>query len=160
MPKPLHFAADGSPVFAFSRSSASDGRGRAKKPRDEPEHRFHRQIAEYLTFALPDGVEWTYTLNGVFLGHSQRQKATAAGLRRGLGDYVLLLPTRTGWTVCMIEAKSKSGSLTAEQRRWRDKLGAKWATVETLEQVELALRSWRIEPRCEIGKANRYGMAT
>lgn len=145
----------GAPIYAYRKTTAG------RNPRAEPEHDFHKQIAQYLAFALPPEIEWTYTLNGVHLGHSQRQKAVDAGLRRGLGDYVLLVPVKATFTACMIEAKdAKRGRLSDEQKRWAAKMGAKWATVETLEDVEAAIVGWGITPKCSVSAANRYGAVT
>lgn len=142
------------PPYAYQRTTAYQSR----KPRAEPEHDFHCQISKYLTYACPADIEWTYTLNGVHLGHSQRKKAIEAGLRRGLGDYVFLIPTASGCAVCMMEAKAGKGVLTTEQKRWRDKMGRKWVTVDSLENVRDALISWGVKPRCEIERANRYAL--
>lgn len=73
--------------------------------------------------------------------HARYAKNVAAGLIAGSGDYVFVAAGASGW----IELKSSTGSLSAQQRDFRDwcaHVGARYATCRTLDQVEATLRGW------------------
>lgn len=68
-------------------------------------------------------------------------KNVAAGLIAGSGDYVFVGADVAGW----IELKSSTGSLSPQQRDFRDwcgHVGARYAMCRTLDQVEATLRGW------------------
>lgn len=120
--------------------------------RDDPEHRFQVAVATYFKYALPPDILWTATLNGAYLTINQRVRMKASGLRPGIADLLLVHNGR----VLMLELKSKIGTLSADQKAYRDALGENYITAQTIEEVEGALIGWGITPRCEITKANRY----
>jgi hypothetical protein len=68
-------------------------------------------------------------------------KNIAQGLIAGSGDYVFVWEGGGGW----IELKSSTGSLSPDQRDFRDwcgHAGARHAVCRTLDQVETVLRDW------------------
>lgn len=72
----------------------------------------------------------------------ERMKLAAEGVDPGVPDIVVVLHEgRSGW----IELKSESGTLTENQKRWRDLLierGHQWALCRSLREIEDALREW------------------
>lgn len=121
---------------------------------NDPEHKFQVAVATYFKYALPPDVLWTATLNGAYLTMNQRVRMKASGLRPGIADLLLVHNGR----VLMLELKSKIGSLSKEQRDYRDALGPAYIVARTLEEVEAALIGWSIQPTCTIGSANRYAL--
>jgi hypothetical protein len=116
------------------------------RKRANPEHRFQVQVRQFLLWALPGDVEWTASLTGVPLSMKSRVKAKAAGVRRGWPDISLLCPD--GITR-FLELKSSVGSLSPEQRVFRDRCAPHgiFAVCRTLDEVEAALRGWGLKLR-------------
>jgi hypothetical protein len=68
-------------------------------------------------------------------------KCVAQGLIAGSGDYVFVGERQAGW----IELKSSTGSLSPDQRDFRDwcaHVGARYAVCRSIEGVETTLRGW------------------
>lgn len=68
-------------------------------------------------------------------------KNIAAGLIAGSGDYVFVGEGAAGW----IELKSSTGSLSPDQRdfrEWCGFVGAHYAVCRTLDEVQATLRGW------------------
>ena len=116
-----------------------------------PEANFQKAVATYLRLALPreSGIWWSATLNGVRLStEAARGKAKAAGLNPGLYDFVLIVrkpvPGLVVGDTYHLELKSKTGSLTKEQRELMDALwpAGRGASAKTLDQVAAALVAW------------------
>lgn len=123
--------------------------------RDDPEHRLQVAVAKYLKYALPSEILWTSTLNGAYLTQRQRTKMAESGLRRGIPDIIITVPGRG---VFMIELKSDKGTLSAEQKLYRDALQplGRWALARSLEEVEAAITVFGIVPKVSLRNANRY----
>jgi hypothetical protein len=118
--------------------------------RASPEFLIQRDVKRFLTYCLPlpgpDYVEWTSSQAGAHLGAKQRIKAKASGLRPGWPDLQFLLPTgRTHY----IEIKAPGGSLSAEQRAFRDlaRPHGLWALCRSVDEVEATLRGWGVKLR-------------
>lgn len=78
---------------------------------------------------------------GFRLAQARYAKAKAMGLVTGSADYVFVWAGGGGW----IELKAKGGSLSAEQRDFRDwcvATGCHYAVCRSLEEVRENLISW------------------
>lgn len=80
---------------------------------------------------------------GFRLAQARYAKAKAMGLITGSADYVFVWPQGGGW----IELKSKDGSLSKEQRDfrdWCDASGTHYAVCRSVDQVRETLISWGV----------------
>jgi hypothetical protein len=115
-------------------------------PRTNPEAKLQAAVREYLMICLPEpphpgGVLWTASLTGVYLSPRARSRAKALGVRPGFPDLQFLFPDgRTYY----IELKAPDGSLSAEQREFRDfaRPHSIWAVCRSIDQVAAALSGW------------------
>ena len=155
MPNPTdRFARWGSKAYGVE----GGHKRRVKAPYKHPEQDLQSAVCTYLTYALPRDVEWTATLSGAHLGQLQRMKAKLTGLRPGISDIVLAVPSRGGFFLELKPPKGKGQYryLTPGQERWAAALGHRWKTCHSIEEVETALIGWGLTPRCTIAEANRY----
>ena len=99
------------------------------------EHTFQRQVADYMTAAVRPELHWSAIENGGKRNLSVAIKLKRAGLKRGSPDIFVMMPEgRIAW----LELKIKGGSLSQEQRGFRDvcrKLGHHWSVAKTLDEV-------------------------
>lgn len=111
------------------------------KRRANPEARLQIAVKQYLNLCLPDSVFWSASLTGTYLTPRARERAKAMGVRRGVPDFVFVFPDGvTRW----IELKAPGGSLTPEQREFRDRfapLGI-FAVCRSVDEVSAQLRAW------------------
>lgn len=130
--------------------------GKTRRRNKAPEANFQKQVATYLRLALPreSGIWWTSTLNGVRLStEAERGRAKSAGLNPGLYDIVFIvlkpIPGLLVGDTYHLELKSKTGSLTKEQRDLMDALwpAGRGAAARTLDQVAAALVAWGLPIR-------------
>ena len=133
---------------------------KAAKPRRRnrsPEGTFQKQVTQYLRLALPreSGIFWSCILNGVRLPtEAARGRAKAQGLNAGVFDMVFIVrqpvPGLIVGDAYWLELKSKTGSLTKEQRELMDALwpAGRGASAKTLDQVAAALVAWGMPIRC------------
>lgn len=116
--------------------------------RSNPEAAIQIRIHQMLTFRLPDGVLWTASMTGTHLSMSARTRMKAMGVRRGFPDLMFLLPD--GRTV-YAEVKTPTGSLSVEQRAFRDHCKASglgmWALVRSEADMVAALERWGVALR-------------
>lgn len=124
------------PYRAYSRTTAP------KQPRANPELALQIGVAKFLRLALLPGMLWSSTLNGAFLGPSQRSKMKASGMNPGPLDIVLVWrgwEGRSRW----IELKAGANSLTPDQRDWIEAVGAEFCAVcYSIDDVKAALERW------------------
>ena len=116
--------------------------------RANPEAALQVRVKEYLSVVLPPGIFWTASLTGVNLSMRAAVRAKAMGIRRGAPDLCFLFPDGiTRW----IELKTRTGSLTPEQRAFRDLCTASGrdihAVCRSLEEVDATLRGWGLALR-------------
>lgn len=111
------------------------------KPRAAPEHKLQVQVRIYLELCLGREVEWTASMAGASLSMTARNRAKAAGVRRGWPDLQFLFPDGV---TRYIELKAGS-SLTPEQRAFRDRAAPHgiFAVCHSLDEVIGTLRAWR-----------------
>lgn len=138
-------------------------RRRAGPKRANPEAKLQASVREYLMICLPEppapgGVLWTASLTGVFLSPAARSRAKAMGVRPGFPDLSFVFPD--GGTR-YIELKSEVGSLSAEQREFRDftRPHGVWAVCRSVDEVAAALRGWGAPLRERPTAMNGWGEA-
>ena len=99
------------------------------------EHAFQVMVCEYLALALRPELHWSAIENGGRRNLSVAVRLKRAGLKRGTPDIYVMLPEgKIAW----LELKAKGGSLSIEQRGFRDvcrRLGHHWAVAKTLDDV-------------------------
>jgi hypothetical protein len=116
--------------------------GPFKKRRRAPEQNFHRQVAQYLSKALPKGFLWSTFPSGGG-GRIRGAQLKAMGLRPGMPD-IVIFGAEQPWAcpkICWLELKSKSGALSAVQKATIAELkalGHEVAVCRTLEEMEAA----------------------
>lgn len=146
-------------IYAYRKGPSSKGTRRNASP----EHALQVAVAEYLWWALPADCIFTASQAGARMSMATAAKAKAAGQARGWPDIQIMPPDG----VCrFIELKSETGSLTPDQRAFRDRcISAKertgrivWSLARDLDEVEAALIRFGIQPRRRVAKANRYAI--
>ena len=99
------------------------------------EHALQVAVVEYMALAVKPELYWSAIPNGGKRNLSVAVKLKREGVRRGTPDIVILLPEgRVAW----LELKVKGGSLSLEQRLFRDvcqRLGHHWAVAKSLDDV-------------------------
>lgn len=120
------------------------------KGRAGPEDRLAIEVAIYLRVATLEGrlrATWTHIPHEVGgrgkLAMIRMALAKAMGLIKGSADYVFVWENGGGW----IELKAKDGSLTSEQKDFRDwcaATGCNHAVCRTLDDVVEELFSWGV----------------
>lgn len=107
----------------------------------KPELALQTQVARYLSWCLPEDILWTASMTGQNLSIRQATKNKAAGVKRGWPDLSFLFPDGV---TRFIEMKTATGSLTPEQRRFRDHCAGfgNFAVCRSVEDVESTLRAW------------------
>lgn len=110
-------------------------------PNAQPEHKLQVTVRGYLSACLPTSIEWTASMAGANLSMSARTKAKAAGVRRGWPDLQFLFPDGV---TRYIELKSDSGTLTPEQKAFRERCAPHgiFAVCRSVDEVATALRGW------------------
>lgn len=119
-------------------------RGADVKPRrNQPERALQKAVCEALDFA---GVRYFHVPNER-RSAIEAKRLSAEGVKKGVSDlffpYALNGLPRMG----VIELKSETGSLSREQRAWRDyfiSIGYDWACLKTVESVVETLTFWRV----------------
>ena len=104
------------------------------------------QICRYLKEHLHPSVWWTADAAGVRVTQRTAEKMKAHGVRRGWPDYRIMPDP---FTVLWIEAKAGTGSLTTEQRAFRDFVAptGNWKLARSVEDVRLFLLSRGVQIR-------------
>lgn len=126
-------------------STAHGWRGGAKPARKNgnPEHKLQVSVKQYLEVALPRSIEWTANGAGQALSMYAAGKAKASGVRKGWPDLQFLFPDGV---TRYIELKTDVGSLSPEQRDFRDRCYATqtdmWELCRSIEQVARTLTRW------------------
>lgn len=109
--------------------------------RANPEARLQISVKQYLNVCLPSDIQWTASLTGVNLPPASRARAKAMGVRRGWPDLQFLFPDGV---TRYIELKTKVGTLTPEQRDFRDRCAEHgiFAVCRSLDEVAETLQRW------------------
>lgn len=110
----------------------------------QPELSLQIAVKRFLLLALPPQVEWTASLAGVHLGHTQRAKAKASGLRPGFPDLMFIIDGE----VKFIEMKTATGRLSDEQKQIHAALApGSVAVCRSLDEVATTLTGWGVRLR-------------
>ena len=129
-----------------------------KPRRKTPEQDFQKDVAQFLTLALPMPGSWfgaipttgsSKTVGGILKG---------MGYKAGTPDMLVIYRPRE-WqtskpTVIWLELKDDKRGPSKAQEQCRDDLiaaGCKWALVRTLDDVERALRRFGVPLRASVG---------
>lgn len=101
---------------------------------------------------VANSIIWTASLAGHGkMSMAARNKAKSMGLQRGWPDLQFLFPDGV---TRYVELKSDSGSLTPEQKAFRDRVEPHgiFAVCRSVEDVEAALRGWGAPLRATAGR--------
>lgn len=124
--------------------------------RSSPEHRLQVALFDYLALALRPELEARAVPNGEKRHISVASRLKAEGVRRGTPDIFICLPNgRIAW----LEMKAAKGSLSPEQKAFRDKvlaLGHHWASAKTIDEaLEFLTSIDALKPAFQRGDAFR-----
>lgn len=111
-------------------------------PRRSEERALHINAVKYLRQALPPEVIAFHVANGEHRDLRTAQKLKAFGVLPGVSDLAFVLP---GGRAAFLEFKSPRGSLSVEQKAFRDRViaaGALFAECRSLPEVEGTLTAW------------------
>ena len=120
--------------------------------RKSAEYELQKTVAQFLDWALPEGSAHSSIGHGIALGDTARERGIrgtmlrAMGVKPGWPDITIAWQTR-GYA---IELKTKSGSLSPEQRDMHARLkkaGWQVAVCRSLDEVVGTLRGWNIPLR-------------
>lgn len=99
------------------------------------EHRLQTALCDYLMLAARPELHWFAIPNGEKRHIRVAQRLKNEGVRRGTPDLCFMLPGgRVGW----LEMKAAKGSLSPEQKAFRDKasfLGHSWAMARSIDEA-------------------------
>jgi hypothetical protein len=114
---------------------------RLRTPLATSEHQLQSTLCEYLRLNLRPDCDFYAVPNG---GHRHIRVAVrlkAEGVKRGIPDLHIMMP---GGRLVYLEMKIKGGSLSADQRAFRDmarSLGFEWGMAKTFEEAKAFLAS-------------------
>ena len=112
-----------------------------------PEAALHRQVAQYLTVALPEDVYWSTIGHGGFrLPPATAGNMKACGLKAGVPDVLIVHDGRAGF----IELKAPKGTVSKAQGEAHEaiwKAGGAVAVCKSLDDVIGTLNAWGIRQR-------------
>lgn len=122
--------------------------GRRKRPPDQTEAQFHKQVADYLRVALRPPTVWT-TIPAGGGGRVRGAQLKARGLQPGWPDIIII---DRGPNVIGLELKTKTGKQSPEQRfiaQAFKEVCAWYILARTLDEVARALRFCKVELHAE-----------
>jgi hypothetical protein len=107
-----------------------------------------RAAAQFLMLCAPAGeVTWRHVPNGGLRAPRTAGFLKASGVKAGVADFHLTLRGgRTAW----IELKTATGRQSPEQRAFQaaeEAIGALYAVVRSLDELEATLRLWGVQLR-------------
>jgi hypothetical protein len=108
------------------------------------EHKIQVALCDYLAIGGRKDLHWFAIPNGGHRHIRQATKLKAEGVRRGSPDMCFLLPEgKVGW----LELKARRGSLSPDQRAFRDKaaaLGHLWGQANNVDDAIRLLSVWGV----------------
>ncbi len=123
--------------------------------RKTPEQDLQRQVAKFLTLALPTTDAWFTAIPAGGGGKTRGAILKATGYHAGTPDMLVIYKPGAWITgVIWLELKSATGRLSKDQELCRDDLiaaGCKWALVRSLDDVERALTRFGVPLRATVG---------
>ena len=115
---------------------------RAPKIKGPSEHVIQSRLMGHLDYALKPELEIRAIPNGGLRKKSVAIKLKAEGVKSGTPDLFVALPQgKVGW----LEMKTDVGSLSQEQKNFRDKvvlLGHLWGMARSVEEALIILTTW------------------
>lgn len=107
-----------------TKPTVAKGIGFPKVKRKQPEHEFHKTVAQFLDVALPSSCWWT-TFPAGGGGKARGGKLKAIGLKAGVADILILheTPSTAATSVLWIELKAKKGDLSDAQKEFVKRMG-------------------------------------
>ena len=118
--------------------------------RKQPEQILQRQVADFLTLALPTSDAWFTPIPAGGGGKVRGAILKGMGYKAGTPDMLVIYRGRAIW----LELKSPRHYLSDVQRRCRDDLeaaGCHWELCWNLGDVERALRRFGVPLRASVG---------
>lgn len=125
-----------------------------KPRRKQPEQIFQRQVADFLTLALPTPDAWFTTIPAGGGGKVRGAILKGMGYKAGTPDMLVIYYDNPYQRVIWLELKSVGGKLSKAQKQCRQDLvdvGCMWALCRTVEDVERALRRFGVPLRATVG---------
>jgi hypothetical protein len=120
------------------------------------EHKLQVALIDYLALALRPELECRAIPNGEKRHIRVAQRLKNEGVRRGTPDIFICLP---GGRIAWLEMKAKAGSLSPDQKAFRDKvlaLGHYWGMARTIDEALAHLTAWdALKPAYQRGDAFR-----
>lgn len=124
---------------------------------DLTEHQIQKIIVQYLDLVLPPFIRVVACSNNE-RNRVAAHRAKERGMRKGYPDLTLIGAAIKAETceperclvLGLIEVKTTKGSLTKEQREWRDwakSTGIPWGLARSVDDVRDLLEEWRIRAR-------------
>jgi hypothetical protein len=107
------------------------------------EHLIQKAIVDYCDHFLPKTVQVIAVSNkprSAIQGNLEKQR----GARKGFPDLILI---KAGGICGLLEIKAEGGSLSKEQREWRDWCGENqvpYAVIRSLDDLIETLADWRV----------------
>ncbi len=108
------------------------------------EQDIQKAIAEYLDYALAEGVRWFHVPNGGMMRIQHARNLKAMGQKAGTPDIVIIDGRETG-TALFMEVKSKVGRLTKEQKdffEWCKLYQIPFCTVRSVDEAIEFCKKW------------------
>ena len=125
-------------------------------PPPTPESVIARQVAAFLTIALPTDVQWTHIPHGGARSKAAAGRLRAEGVRKGAPDLLIVVPNLG---IAFVELKNSAGRLSREQRGWGQAIeatpGAFFFVCRSVEEVEEALLSIGVRFRATMRPTQR-----
>ena len=118
--------------------------------RKQPEQIFQRQVADFLTLALPAPDAWFTTIPAGGGGKVRGAILKGMGYKAGTPDMLVIYRGRAIW----LELKTPRGTLSERQEQCGIDLvqaGCFWTVCRTLEDVERALKRFGVPLRATVG---------
>lgn len=109
--------------------------------RAHPERDFQIAVEAFLRLAWPADLPYTHIPNGELRHPAVAALLKRMGVKPGWSDFIFVMPDAT---LAALELK-RSASLSTPQKSFRDAikaLGARYAVVRTLDEVETTLAAW------------------
>ena len=108
-------------------------------------------VVDFLRIALPRDVIFFAVPNGGYRTRAEAALTKAMGGLAGVPDLAFILPPNG--TAAFIEMKSATGTLSPNQRAFRDRAnvaGACWAECRSLADVIATLKLWGVKLRATV----------
>ena len=120
-----------------------------QRKRAQEEMKLHKQVAQFLRWAVPADCVWYHVPNGGKRSKKVGGEMAAMGLKAGIPDLAFVYQGRA----LFIELKAPAGRVSADQRQMFAKLERAGTHVEvctTPEEVVAVLEGWGLRLQAEL----------